>query len=119
MTHSPRNVLARINKIIKQLLVCIEENKPPQLSSPYNQLFTTKYFTNISQCRSLTSMVLVLSFVQKLLLSNRTTTNREVYYFFITYFRSQRECDLAISDVCSLLAVERISLGLAASPKGK
>jgi DNA topoisomerase VI, subunit A len=118
MTHSLTVVLSRINKILEQLVSCLEKDKPPQLVSPYNKSFTSKYFTNISQCRSLTSIVLVLSFVQKLLLSNRTTTNREVYYFFITYFRSQRECDSAIADVCSLLAVERISLGLAASPKG-
>lgn len=62
---------------------------------------------------------MIISFVQKLLLSNRTTTNREVYYFFVTHFRSQKECDAAIVDVCNLLGVERISLGLTASPKGK
>lgn len=51
-------------------------------------------------------------------MSNRTTTNRELYYIFITHFRTQRECDAAIVDVCNLLGVERISLGLSASPKG-
>lgn len=135
MSHTPSQVLNRIHKVLDELTICIKENKPPTLtsrsssattnSSPPRQSsssssshFPIKSFTNISQCRNLTSIILVLSFVQKLLLSNRTTTNREVYYFFITYFRSQRECDAAISDCCNLLSTERISLGLTASPKG-
>ncbi len=75
-------------------------------------------FGNISQTRSFTSVVLVMSFVHQLLLSNRTTTTREVYYVFVTHFRSQRECDSAILDVAKILDVPRRALGLSASPKG-
>jgi len=75
-------------------------------------------FGNISQTRSFTSVVMVMSFVHQLLLSNRTTTTREVYYVFVTHFRSQRECDSAILDVAKILDVPRRALGLSASPKG-
>lgn len=73
---------------------------------------------NIGQCRTFTSICLVLSFIHQLLLSMRTTTTREVYYVFVTHFRSQRECDSAILDVAKILGVSRRSLGLSASPKG-
>ena len=136
MSHSTATVLSRIDQTIAKILSDLTDttdtkpntdkntdtcnhNKPPTLSSPFNKSYKPKSFANLSQCRSLTNSILVLSFVQKLLRSNRTTTNRELYYIFITHFRSQRECDAAIVDVCNLLGLERISLGLTASPKGK
>lgn len=73
---------------------------------------------NLHQCRSYTSVLLILSFVQNLLQSKRTTTTREVYYHYVTHFRSQRECDAAILECAALLQVPRVALGLAASPKG-
>ncbi len=126
MAHSSEEVLSRIDKINVNTIAELSQLKIPTLhphstneSEVMSDSHKCKQFANISQCRSFTNSVLILSFVQKLLLSNRTTTNREVYYFFITHFRNQRECDSAISDVCSLLSVQRISLGLTASPKGE
>ena len=78
----------------------------------------SRSFGNIAQSRSFTSLCLVMSFVHQLLLSNRTTTTREVYYVFVTHFRNQRECDGVILDLAKLLSVSRRSLGLSASPKG-
>ena len=75
-------------------------------------------FHNLSQSRKFSSILLVLSFCHALLLAQRTTTTREVYYFYVTHFRTQRECDDAITDVTTLLRVPRSSLGLFASPKG-
>lgn len=75
-------------------------------------------WSNIGQCRTFTSICLVLSFIHQLLLSMRTTTTREVYYVFVTHFRSQSECDRTILDVAKVLGVSRRSLGLSASPKG-
>ncbi|KAL9180706.1 hypothetical protein ACHAXT_011159 [Thalassiosira profunda] len=75
-------------------------------------------FGNIAQCRSFASICMVLSFVHGLLLSNRTTTTREVFYVFVTHFRNQKECDGVILDVAKVLGVSRRSLGLSASPKG-
>ncbi|KAL3776264.1 hypothetical protein ACHAW5_003857 [Stephanodiscus triporus] len=75
-------------------------------------------FDNIAQSRSFASICCVMSFVHQLLLSNRTTTTREVYYVFVTHFRNQRECDDVILDVAKVLGVSRRSLGLSASPKG-
>jgi meiotic recombination protein SPO11 len=77
-----------------------------------------KRFTALHQSRSYTSIWLVLSFCHQLLQSNRTATNREVYYHYITHFRKQRECDAAILDAALLLQVPRMALGLKASPKG-
>lgn len=78
----------------------------------------SKSFYHSTHCRHLTSIFLVASFCHELLLSNRTTTTREVYYFFVTHFWNQKECDKAIWDLCSLIHVSRSSLGLFASPKG-
>mmetsp|Transcript_18230 Transcript_18230/g.41265 ORF Transcript_18230/g.41265 Transcript_18230/m.41265 type:complete len:680 (-) Transcript_18230:48-2087(-) len=90
----------------------------PTSLNPSGDAKFSRSFGNIAQSRSFTSICLVMSFVHQLLLSNRTTTTREVYYVFVTHFRSQRECDGAILDVAKMLGVSRVSLGLSASPKG-
>lgn len=75
-------------------------------------------FHNLQQCRLFCSTLLVLSFCHSLLIARRTTSIREVYYYYVTYFRSQRECDRAIVEATKLLRLPRTSLGLYASPKG-
>lgn len=121
MSHCPATVLSRIDEALASALSSLDNDNDTGTgaATPSSLSLKSKSFANLSQCRSLTNIILVLSFVQKLLLSHRTTTNRELYYIFITHFRSQRECDAAIVDVCNVLAVDRISLGLTASPKGK
>ena len=73
---------------------------------------------NLQQSRSMTSIVMVLSYCHNLLCEGKTTTIRELYYFYVTHFRNQKECDLAIRDAAVLLSVPRHALGLKASPKG-
>jgi DNA topoisomerase VI subunit A len=107
----------------------MEEERPLALSSPFEPIsntsatgkhtFRPKTLSNIKQARSITGIVLVLSYIQNLMLHQRTATNRELYYFFVTFFRNQKECDGTIGEICNLLQVERISLGLNASPKGE
>lgn len=69
-----------------------------------------KSFTSLHQARSYTNMWLVMAFCHELLRSNRTATNREVYYHYITHFRQQRECDAAILSTALLLRVPRMAL---------
>ena len=73
---------------------------------------------SLQQARSLTSIVLVLDYCYQLLLQHKTTTVREVYYAYVTHFRNQNECDIAIRDAAVLLHVPRHALGLQASAKG-
>lgn len=73
---------------------------------------------SLQQARSLTSIVLVLDYCHQLLQQRKTTTLREVYYCYVTHFRNQNECDIAIRDAAVLLNVPRHSLGLQASAKG-
>ena len=67
---------------------------------------------------TMTNMLLVLCYIHNLLLNNKTSTTREVFYFYVTHFKSKRECDQAIQDVAQWLNVPRVALGLVASPKG-
>lgn len=78
-----------------------------------------KIFDDYRTDRTFTSITKVMAFIHQLLLSNRTTTTREVYYVFVTHFRNQKECDGAILDVAKILNVPRRALGLSASPKGE
>jgi DNA topoisomerase VI subunit A len=87
-----------------------EECEPPRIGH--------KTFFHATHCRHLTSIVLVASFCHDLLQSHRTTTTREVYYYYVTHFRNQAECNKAIWDLAGVLNVPRSSLGLYASPKG-
>ena len=114
--NKQEEILRRIDELTLSIFHHLDRCQDPIMMENNNKSFVA----NISQARSYTSALLVLSFVQKnLLLTNRTTTNREVYYFFVTHFRSQRECDSAVIDVANMLNVERASLGILASPKGK
>ncbi|KAG7336859.1 DNA topoisomerase VI subunit A [Nitzschia inconspicua] len=76
-------------------------------------------FWNLHQCRNYTSILLVACFCHRLLLARRTATTREVYYYHVTHFFHQRECDTAIWDLTILLGLtSRHSLGVSASPRG-
>jgi len=116
-------VQSRNNNSLDDCDESVEEDDPDAFQPTYNTLGGGdpkfhRSFGNIAQSRSFTSICLVMSFIHQLLLSNRTTTTREVYYVFVTHFRNQRECDGVILDVAKILGVSRRSLGLSASPKG-
>ena len=122
-------VLSRIESLAVSIVDALDQNCMPVLEQ-YRRPFSiqamtassktlTKHF-NMHQCRSFTSILLVVAYCHSLLQSRprRTTTTREVYYFYVTHFRSQRECDLAIWDACQLLGVPRHALGLQAGSRG-
>ena len=135
-TPSTKEVIHRIEKITASIIELLDRSthehpiaptiRALPFSHPSNSNTTnttdsipTRTLTNLGQCRHFASITLILSFVHSLLLQGRTTSTREVYYFYVTHFRSQRECDACILDVARLLNVGRMSLGLSASPKGK
>ena len=107
---TPIDVIASIEGVVASVMESLQEQNFPQLQG--------KGF-GLAQCRSFTSILMVLQFCHALLMDNRTTTTREVFYFFVTHFRSQKECDAAIWDAASLLQIPRSALGLTASPKGE
>ncbi len=133
------NVIQRIESVMEALIMCLDRKEEPILRGyvspePHDGAHEFdcsnheaesngdpkfyRNFCNIAQSRSVTSICLVMSFIHQLLMSNRTTTTREVFYVFVTHFRNQRECDSVILDVAKVLGVSRRSLGLFASPKG-
>lgn len=122
-------MIDRIEDLVRVIICALDEEREPCIL-PFNNAeeeiqmplarnsISKRSFLNLSQSRSFSSLLMVLSFVHSLLLSNRTTTTREVYYFYVTHFRNQKECDGIIFDAARLLGVSRVSLGLSASPKG-
>lgn len=70
------------------------------------------------QLRSMASILCVMHYVQRLLLTGRTATQREVYYSYPRHFKNQAECNSAILDTARLLGVERESLHLRAGNRG-
>lgn len=109
-------VIDRIEVLIASVVEMMNGGKLPSTRSLGEK--SMKRFT-LSHSRSFTSILMVLSYCHSLLGHNRSATTREVYYFFVTHFRNQRECDSAIWETAELLGVPRMSLGLAASPKGR
>ena len=103
----------------------------PSTSSKKNA--TTKNFTNISQSRSVSNTFLILKLIHTLLTCtiraqerrrallqqnndgqaaqqpgglyahSYTVTTRQVYYYYVTHFKNQKECDTTITDVSRLL----------------
>lgn len=78
--------IARIENLLHEIVNQLDEERLPVLEG--NGI--TKAFGQWNQCRSFTNIVLVLSYCHALLLANRTTTTREVYYFYVTHFRSHK-----------------------------
>jgi meiotic recombination protein SPO11 len=144
---APEQVVRRIERLVERCIEALDEGKVPviQSSSPssssassYGEVVTdedderdesknrmagtvaavVKKRLTLSQARSYTSLLLVAGFCHELLLSQRTTTIREVYYGYVTHFKSQRECNASIHQLCLLLRVPRHALGLRASPRG-
>ncbi len=139
---APSTVIERIEELILQTVIeaLSEEPNPstPEIDVQVDEIgFKRKLsFHHLSQARSLTSILMVAAFCHELLSppttnkgnqTNRnraihirkTTTTREVYYFYVTHFRDQRECDKAIWDLVRILNLpSRQCLGLVASPKG-
>jgi len=115
---STSDVIARIEHLTRAVINDLDDGKLPLLSSLSLKAKKSFAFDKWNQCRSFTSILLVLSYCHSLLLAGRTTTTREVYYYYVTHFRSQRECDAAIWNAVELLGVERHDLGLLASPRG-
>ena len=116
-----KEVLKRIEQTVAIILEALEQRQVPEIV-PYAPLPIKKKFT-LQQSRSFTNMILVLAYCHALLSESpphlhRTTTTREVYYFYVTHFRSQRECDAAIRDVAQWLQVPRHALGLQAGSRG-
>ena len=105
-----KDVIASIEGAVACIMESLQYETLPKLDN--------KGF-GLSQCRSFASILMVLQFCHSLLTDHRTTTTREVYYFFVTHFRSQRECDAAIWEAASMLKIPRSALGLTASPKGE
>ncbi|CAB9505383.1 Meiotic recombination protein SPO11 [Seminavis robusta] len=114
---SPTEVIRRVESLTRTLVQALANGELPEMKSRSNQR-RRFIFHNMTQCRAFSNILLVLAFCHNLLLSQRTTTTREVYYFYVTHFRSQRECDAAIVEAANLLRVPRSTLGLFASPKG-
>lgn len=119
-------VIQRIEELVTNIILSIDKHEIPFMSlyqpiASSNQLHYNpkimKQFT-MNQCRSFTSILLVAAFCHSLINAQRTTTNREVYYFYVTHFRSQKECDAAIWDLCYIIQTPRHMLNLMASPKG-
>jgi meiotic recombination protein SPO11 len=141
MYFNPNDVLQRIDAATASILAALAGNRDPifvpvseicdfyqnsddnidheadQFETNDRPSICKRSLCNISTVRGFTSSLLVMSFVQNLILSERTATNREVYYYFVTHFRNQKECDSAILDVSNLLGVPRISMGICASPR--
>jgi DNA topoisomerase VI subunit A len=113
---SPGEIIRRIEKAVEKTLEMMQDDKMPAVQALEGNCL--KRF-NLAQSRSFTSILLVMSYCHNLLIENRSATTREVYYFFVTHFRSQRESDNTIREVSDILQVSRTALGLAASPKGK
>jgi len=129
LSKTSLDILSKINHITHDILSKLNQETDPSItfrSSNTSTIaiigtstMTTKSINNLSTCRSYTSTLLILSYIQTLIQRCKSTTTREIYYHYVTHFRSQRECDNVINEVCLLLQVNsRAQLGLYASPKG-
>jgi meiotic recombination protein SPO11 len=125
--YSTDLVLRRMERLAEAILELLHRGELPVMvdggtvasdSSAAAAAAVVKKF-DLRQCRSFTSVLLVVSYCQCLVLQRLTTsTARELYYFFVTHFRSQRECDAAVRDACALLRLPRHALHLQASSRG-
>lgn len=114
-------VVKKLEKFIAEsFLIPLADNDGQEPSVPsIESEQRTLHFYNLHQCRNYTNILLVACFCHRLLSARRTATTREVYYYYVTHFFHQRECETAIWDLTVLLGLpSRHALGLTASPRG-
>ena len=116
MAHSNSVIVHKIEQKIMEIIESLNKGELP-LGAFQDRAAGTIF--RKAQFSTITNMLMVMCYIHNLLLSHRTSTTREVFYFYVTHFKSQRECDKAILDVTRWLEVPRVALGLVASPKGK
>lgn len=124
-TITADEVIDRIEDVMASIFELMEKDELPTIlkddgssSSTRRGMTSSSKSFRLAHCRSFTSVLLVLSYCHFLLREHRTTTTREVYYFFVLHFRNQRECEEAIWEAAIILKVPRVNLGLSASSKG-
>lgn len=66
----------------------------------------------------LARMMSVLSVCHGLLINGTAMSQRELYYLLVTFFRNQREVNLALMDACATLGVPRYALNIGAATRG-
>ena len=114
-THnSDERVINRIERIVFNIISALDRGEVPSFEQLVDE--RTKERRGLE---AITNILMIMSYVQELLQSKKTSTSRELFYFYVTHFSSQAECDRAISDVARILDVPRIAMGIVASPKGK
>ncbi|KAH7831861.1 putative Meiotic recombination protein SPO11 [Monocercomonoides exilis] len=76
--------------------------------------------TSEEQSETRTSCIFfrVLSIIHKLLVENKRTTKRDLFYMDVGLFQTQSTSNAAIEELASFLKVPRYSLNVFASPKG-
>jgi hypothetical protein len=127
LTLNSAEIISRIEALIMDTLTGLSSRNGQQRPRLPRLVYrnntghpTTKDLANTSQSRSICNAFLILQLVHGLLLhssieksttprskgqnSNRSTiTTRQIYYYYVTHFKNQKECDDSISDVCKLL----------------
>jgi hypothetical protein len=126
LTTNAAEIISRIESLVMDTLMGLSSlngqrpRLPHLLYHNHSGHPTTKDLANTSQSRSICNTFLILQLVHGLLLhgsyeSNRTAqskglyahrytvTTRQIYYYYVTHFKNQKECDDTISDVCKLL----------------
>lgn len=126
LTTNAAEIISRIESLVMDTLTGLSSLNGQRPRLPHllyhNQSGhpTTKDLANTSQSRSICNTFLILQLVHGLLLrgsneSSRkaqskglyahrsTVTTRQIYYYYVTHFKNQKECDDSISDVCKLL----------------
>lgn len=127
LTLNSAEIISRIEALIMDTLTGLSSQNGQQRPRLPRLVYrnntghpTTKDFANTSQSRSICNVFLILQLVYGLLLnssieksgelrskglnSHRSTiTTRQIYYYYVTHFKNQKECDDSISDVCKLL----------------
>jgi hypothetical protein len=98
---TPPLLLRRIEDIMNRLIDRLEEGRDLELFLDGHTTKKRRSLRHLSQARSLTNTILVLAYCHALY--PRVATTREVYYYYVTHFKNQRECDTAIADACAVL----------------
>ncbi|MDX1798875.1 MAG: hypothetical protein R3255_09535, partial [Candidatus Lokiarchaeia archaeon] len=130
-----KDTLSRLYKLIDDIIAKIYNTGRPSIELPsrtssniiwdeendlllLGKQIMEKQFHSLTSVQDITRLVKVLEIIHELLIKNRHSTKRKVYYMDVNLFKDQKNSDKSIEDAATMLYTTRNATHIVANPRG-
>ncbi|MFX1241738.1 MAG: hypothetical protein ACFFA7_10880 [Promethearchaeota archaeon] len=130
-----KDTISRLYKLIDDIIAKIYSTGRPSIELPsrtsaniiwdeendlllLGKQIMEKQFHSLTSVQDITRLVKVLEIIHELLIKNRHSTKRKVYYMDVNLFKDQKNSDKSIEDAATMLYTTRNATHIVANPRG-